>query len=129
MPPQPDLPVPERRRIDRRQTDHQAAQIRRWLEDLTESDAATYVRVSVVARYFAVDRRTVEKWDGEGLLLIRHFPSANRIALSDVLAFKEKHHPSEEPPPTKAPDPAPPVPMTSHPKRRKTRTRAKTRTR
>jgi hypothetical protein len=66
----------------------------RRLSDLTDPENPCYVRVSEVARYFNVDRRVVEKWSEAGLLPIRRFPHADRIALVDIVSFTEVYHAS-----------------------------------
>jgi hypothetical protein len=78
----------------------------RRLTDLADPSNPAYMTVFAVARYFSVDRRTVEKWartmdaDWKPLLPIHAFPGCDRIAVADVIAFVAKHklQPRQKPP-------------------------------
>lgn len=73
------MTTPDRRRGGRRIT------------DLATHDQA-HLRVSQVARYLQVDRRTVSKWVEAGILGALRTPEGSfRISTVDLRAFVERH--------------------------------------
>lgn len=69
------------------------------IRDLT-THPQPHVRVSQIARYLQVDKRTVTKWIEAGLMQALRLPTGHwRIATADVRRFVAAMHLRPEPPP------------------------------